>query len=150
VIATSINMHVKTYAVLERAAVKLHTSRREVVVRALMRIMSKVDTFQGWFTSVKYQPDDAGLKWRCFPIKLKPDEYEFFTDLRKVCKCSVSLLVAIALEKYLDEVLDESRDGVYNNTLFKNYLIRRMYISGVVCWMLCWGYPKEGDLPLLE
>ncbi|OHD63030.1 MAG: hypothetical protein A2176_09420 [Spirochaetes bacterium RBG_13_51_14] len=73
---------------------------------------------------------------------LKPDEYEFFLDLRKVFKQSVSRLVAYAIDKYLDEITQKIRKGS-DNYRFKNYAISRIIIEGVICWVLYWGVPRK-------
>jgi hypothetical protein len=52
------------------------------------------------------QAGNAGdVAWKCFHLALWPDKYEFFLDLRKVCKMSVLFLVAYAVSKYLQEVI---------------------------------------------
>jgi hypothetical protein len=142
-IATSINMQIDTFTLLSRAAVQLNTSRRAIIVRLLMRIMHNISRHQGGFTSVRYQPGNSEKRWHCFSIRFKPDENEFFMDLRKLCKCSVSLLVAIAVEKYLDEMIRNKKRTVYNNIMFENYLLSRTAVDGIISWQIHWGTPKS-------
>jgi hypothetical protein len=142
-IATSINMHVDTLGLISRGAAKLDISKRALIVRLLMRIMRDVGRFQRGFSTVKYQPDDNDGRWHCFSIRFKPDENEFFTDLRNFCKCSVSLLVAIAAEKYLAEILGENENEVYNNALFRNYNVRKEVTDGIIYWIISWGRGKN-------
>jgi hypothetical protein len=150
-LATSINVHIRTLSALSRAAQAMGVSRRDVVVRLLMRIMHDVDMYQSGCRTVRYQPDDEKGKWRCFPLKFKPDENEFFADLRKVCKCSVSLLVAMAVDRYLDELLTKSAGKIeYNYNIFRNYFIKKVIIDGIICWQIYWGTPKNHSRPRLE
>jgi hypothetical protein len=147
--ASSINMHQDTLARLSYAAVKLNTSRREVIVRLLMRVMRDIDAFRRGPGTVCYQPDDREGRWHCFAVKFKTDENEFFADLRKLCKCSVSFLVAIAVEKYLDDMLEENRKGIYDYTGFSGYQILKELSCGILCWRHYWGNPGK-TTPLLK
>jgi hypothetical protein len=141
--ATTINMHLDTLTSISRAAIKLKTSKRDIIVRLLMRIMREIDGFKAGFSSVRYQANDPEGRWHCFSINFKIDESEFFSDLRNFCKCSVSLLVAIAVEKYLGEMIEELKEGLHNYFRFSNYIIHREMIDGIVCWRLYWGSPMD-------
>lgn len=56
---------------------------------------------------VKYQSSRKKNSWRSFHIRLSDCDYEFFLDLRKVLKLSVSNILAHAVKKYLgDEIKD--------------------------------------------
>jgi hypothetical protein len=149
-IATTINMHLDTLYVIAGVASKLKTTKRDIVVRLLMRIMQDIVMYPVRFSAVRYQADDRKRRWHCFSIKFRPDENEFFTDLRKLCKCSVSCLVAIAAEKYLDEILAASGKKVHNKVRFSNYVIRRIFAGGLICWQLYWGYPHQKMTPMIE
>jgi hypothetical protein len=142
VIATSINMQNRIFDVISCAAVKRSTSKREIIVRLLMMVMRDVEKFRKDFIAVRYQPDDSLGRWYCFSIKFKPDESEFFSDLRKLCKCSVSLLVALAVEKYLDELMSSMVKKVINYPRFSGYRIICKIDSGTVTWKICWGTPS--------
>jgi hypothetical protein len=149
-LATSINMHRSTFLAVSRAAARLSTTRRSVVVRLLMRVMRDIDRHQGGFATISYQPEDPKGEWHCFSIRFRPDENGFFHDLRNTCKCSVSFLVAIAAEKYLDELLNENRGYVNKNIWFRNYVIHREVNDGLICWQIYWGYSKKHLRNLLE
>ena len=110
-----------------------------------MRLMRDLDHAKGDFdfTTVKYQSDDMPENWHCFHVRFKPDEYEFFIDLGKVCKCSVSLLVALAVDRYTDELIKEKavKKDVDNYILFKHYLLNKVIVDGIICWQMYWGIP---------
>lgn len=148
--ATSINMHADTNDRILCAAGRLGVSRRELVVRLLMRIMRDVASFHRRFRNIRYQSDDAGGHWHCFAIRFTPEETEFFSDLRNVCKCSVSLLVAIAVEKYLDEMLGDIKKEVYNYYQFNGYEIHMKQMNGTITWTIQWKPPKTIALHRLE
>lgn len=141
-IRTSINIHEHIHKKIVRAARTAGTSQHDIIMRLIMRMMQHVDDFQGDFTTAKYQGDDPDGRWHCFTIRLRPDENEYCVDLRKVCKRSVSLILALAVEKYLDALIDSS-NSVHNYVRFSNYVIRRYTIEGIICIQLCWGYPQK-------
>ena len=63
---------------------------------------------------------------------------EYFQDLRKLLKMSVSLLLALAVKKFLD---DPTVTIDTDNYLFKSYLIVKEIVDSITCWRLYWGYP---------
>jgi hypothetical protein len=137
---TSINMRHDVFLKIGLAAVRLGRTRREVVLMLLSRIMRDIDRFQGGFTLVKYQPRDPMKKWHCVPISLRKNENEFVTDFRKLGKCSVSYLVAIATERYLEELQNDG-DNRHNYAEFIHYAIGQRLEGGIICWELYWGDP---------
>lgn len=72
-----------------------------------------------------------------------------FIDLRKVCKRSVSLLVDIAIESYLSEVIEgftgKDKCGM-DNYPYHHYVIIGETIENVVCWRIYWGFPENLQL----
>jgi hypothetical protein len=52
----------------------------------------------------------------------------------------VSYLVAIAAERYLDELLHEERNR-HNYAMFTHYTIGQRAEGGTICWELYWGNP---------
>jgi hypothetical protein len=144
ILRTTLNIHVDILSRIYTAAIKLNKSHREIIILLFMRIMQNHSLLQGKFTTVKYQPDDERNKWHKFHICFKPDENEFFGDLRKFCKFSVSYLLAIAVREYLDELMgDAEKKSVDNYPYFNNYMIYREIVSGIISWRLYWGYPAE-------
>jgi hypothetical protein len=137
-LSTTLNIHRDTLTVLSRAAIKLGISRRDVIVSLLMRIMDNINIFRREFATIKYQPDASRGEWRCFSIKFRPEETEFFADLRNFCKCSVSFLVAIAVEKYLDDMLDDYDRHRHNYPRFCNYAMCKEIMNGSIFWIIYW------------
>ncbi|HNV45473.1 MAG TPA: hypothetical protein PLE73_02640 [Spirochaetota bacterium] len=140
-IKTTINIHVDTLGRVSAVAGALNMPRRDIIVALLMRIMKHNARFRRGFSTVTYQPDDPRGVWRCFSISFKKDENEFFVDLRKVCKRSVSYLVAIAVEEYLDDFVAEHINGMHNYAPFRHYVLRQEVIDDVICWHCYWGNP---------
>lgn len=140
-IVTTFNMHHDTLEKITVTAWRLGMSRRHVIMMLLMRLMNDQEVAMGGFTAVKYQSDDDSGKWHRFHFRFKPDEYEFCVDLRKLCKCSVSLLIAKAADKYCGDMLKDNFVDKYPK--FSNYVLHRELNDGIICWHLYWGYPAE-------
>jgi len=138
-LTTSINMHCKTRYSVIRAARILDMSQRDVVVLLLKRAMRDIDATQGGFSTVKYQQHRPREEWHCFCIQYHQDEYEFFNDLRRLCKRSVSRLLAIAVKKYLDELLGFSRKSIINYLGYLGYSVGKSIVKGIICWHFYWG-----------
>jgi hypothetical protein len=122
------------------AAARLGKSRREVILILLRRIMCDIDRYQGGFTLVKYQQRDPLRDWRCFPISLRKSENEFVADFRKLAKVSVSYMVAIAVERYLEDLLEDGGNR-HNYAELTHYAIGQRIEGGIICWELYWGDP---------
>ena len=109
-----------------------------------MKIMKNYRLFVRGFSTVKYQPDDAKKKWHRFHIRFREDENEFFVDLRKVCKFSVSYLLAKAVDLYLDKLWEEDGEKCVDNyRTFNNYVLHHTVIDGIISFQSYWGYPDK-------
>ncbi len=146
-IATTVNLHNNTLVKITNSAVQLKKSRHEIIVILLGRIMNDHERIKHRFTSVKYQPDDSRENWHCFHIRFRQDEYEFFLDLRKLCKCSVSLLIAIAVDRYIHEIGNNSHKYVDKYLEFNIYILKKKLTDGIISWHLNWVYSKKHIKP---
>lgn len=146
--ATTLNMHRAVLLKVSKAAAHRNVSRRSLIIDLLMRVLREHDSFMGRAALVKYQPDDADGNWHRFHIRFKQEEYEFFLDLRKICKCSVSLLLALAVDRYLCEHASVESVGVDKYIYFNKYILERGVLEGYICWHIYWGYEKNKQDPL--
>ena len=139
-IQTTLNMHIAVLEKIAGVATALNTSKRDIVVRLLRKTMRDVGRFKHRFRTVKYQPDDAGGNWHCFHICFRDDENEYFVDLRKLCKYSVSHLLAIAVNRYIHELI---QNPMNNYTDFCDYYLFHEIVEGIKSWRFYWGYPEK-------
>ena len=143
-LSTTLNIHVDVFAKITQEAVRLKKSRKFVIILLFMQIMKNYQLFMRGFSTVKYQPDDAKKNWHCFHIRFREDENEFFVDLRKVCKFSVSYLLAKAVDLYLDKLWEEDLEkSVDNYRTFNNYVLHHTVIDGIISLQSYWGYPEK-------
>ncbi|MBP7737229.1 MAG: hypothetical protein KA369_14715 [Spirochaetes bacterium] len=141
-IETTINLNSYIFSLISRAALLTGLSKSDIISSVMRRLGDDYENMTNTWTRVRYQKRDANPYWHILHITLKPDEYEYFLDLRKVFKFSVSCLVAIAVEKYLDEIMKMLSENI-DIYRYCNYLFTRRIIDGVVCWILSWGVPRH-------
>ncbi len=137
---TTLYVHVDTLAHINKAALALGTSRSKIVKILLKKAMKNIPDPGRMGKLVKYQPRSSRENWHRFHIQLRIDDYEYLLDLRKLLKMSVSSILAYALQKYGDEVINTKKT---DNYLYRNYLIMREVIDGIICWRFIWGYPPR-------
>jgi hypothetical protein len=77
-------------------------------------------------------------EWRRVHVRFEADEYEYFLDLRKLMKMSLSLILSIAVDRHLDTM---SKDTDKNR--YRNYIIIKESIDEITCWRMIWGYPPS-------
>ena len=142
-VATTINMHKDTLAKITNAAVRQKKSRHEIIIILLKRLLNDHEKIKHRFISIKYQSDDSSMMWHCFHIRFRPDEYEFFIDLRKLCKCSVSLLIAIAVNRYNNDLNTNDNKTVDKYQQFNKYILRKRFVDGIISWHIFWMDTKK-------
>ncbi len=141
IIETTINIDHDVLEKISRAAIRAGVSRRDMISSLLRRLSDDHEMMMRSWERVRYQERNNDNRWKCLHVVLWPDEYEFFLDLRKAYKQSISRLIAYAVEKYLDEVINYVMKNTDNNR-YKNYVIVCNIIDGVVCWGYYWGVPR--------
>lgn len=142
-IRTSLNMHITTKEKINNAASRLNKTKKEIIVLLLYCIVKDFKKNHVIFKSVSYQASDSEENWAPFQIRLKEVDYEFFTDFRNFYKMSVSLLLALATEKYLPrlENLDDD-ENVHNYVENSGYRVTYSANSEEVTWITTWEHPN--------
>ncbi len=137
---TTLNVQIDILTKITRAAQKRGISRSDLIILLIKKTMDSISDPVRIGTMVKYQkrmkPDD----WHTFHIRLQMDDYEYLLDLRKLLKMSVSLILAYAVEKYLDEII---KGNITDNYQHKNYLVIKELIGNIICWKFIWGLPPN-------
>jgi hypothetical protein len=139
---TTINIGTDIASRLKAAAADRGVSRREMI-SALLNYSSR--RMRGESVSrvcVRYQERRPSGEWHRLHVVLRRDEYDFFVDLRKVFRMSVSLFIAMAIELYLDEMI-AGMVGCTDNYRYRNYAMIKVPVGDITCWLLCWGIHPE-------
>ncbi len=119
---------------------------RTFIIKVLMqRIMSNNQHMIKSNARIKYQSRDNKDNWHRLHLVLNEYEYEYYLDMRKFYKMSVSFILAYAARRYLDEILNELLNGSKNtdNYYYKNYIFIRKTMNKVICWQIYWGLPQK-------
>ena len=116
-------------------------SRNEVIKNLLKMIMDNEANHFSFNRSIRYQDSASKEKWRKFHLLLKIDEYEYFIDLRKFFKMSVSAIVAYAANKYFKKIIKSKTTT--DNYWFQSYILIEETINDVKTWKIFWGFPLK-------
>lgn len=138
-ISTTLHISNDILSCIDRACAKTGISRSILASSALRLIMNKHSIPANHGTAVRYQKRASPETWNILHVRFGNNEYEFFTDMRKVLKMSVSLLLAYAVALYYDEII-----GIDNNEIkgdnyhfFRHVLSTAITQTGI-CWKLNW------------
>ncbi len=116
------------------------TSRSDMIVMLLREVMNDMPDPAGAGKMVQYQKKGKAEDWYRFHVNLRMDEYEYFLDVRRLLKMSVSLILAYAVNKYLKQLMNTINTDNYQH---KNYILAKTVIDNIVCWKLIWGFPPN-------
>ena len=135
---TTLNIHADISRKIAGTMLSMGIRRSELVVLLLHRIMDETGHSVRMGRLVQYQKRRPKHEWRRIHVFVEADEYECFLDMRKLMKLSLSHILAIAVDKYLDEIV---REKYSDNNRYKNYIIINEEIDAIPCWRLIWGNP---------
>ncbi|NCU32815.1 MAG: hypothetical protein EOM23_07780 [Candidatus Moranbacteria bacterium] len=148
---TSVYVNDERKAKIVAVALFLGVSRNRIICLLLDRLMQDYEFMYQRKRTVEYQPDQPKEEWSRMSVRFHHASYEKYTDVRKISKISVSFLLAIAVDKYLEELLLEMVDTSVKRTEI-NYSItfheiRYNIYENCTEWLFCW---EENPVPLLK
>jgi len=114
----------------------------DVVALLLRKILSAGNLYAKKFVAVKYQAADPDKNWKTATVYFEDVDYEFFTDMRKFFKESVSLLLSQAIDLFLDTILSEVKE-ILLNYANSDWDIRRDDVEMGVIWTIFWKNPGK-------
>ena len=118
----------------------LGKSRTETIIILMKKIMD-CDKMKALInSSIKYQKNDDHNNWHRFHLSLLDVDYEYFLDLRKLMKMSVSNILAYAVNKFLHTL---NKQNFTDNYTFSNYILVKNSVDGIIFWQLFWGIPRK-------
>jgi hypothetical protein len=137
---TTLNIHRDILKIIEKNAQKMSISRSELIITLLKMTMNSFSSSCNLGKLVRYQKRSDPDAWHVFHIKFRVDEYEYFLDLRKLMKMSLSRILAYAVKRFLKE---HETINISDNYRYKNYVIIKELFNDTTCWKLVWGYPSQ-------
>jgi hypothetical protein len=107
---------------------KLKALEHEIPYKTLMKLcidmyIAKSDKANFKESSLAYQPD--GESFQKVHVSMLPAEYDVYFDLKKVSRISFSLIVALAIDTYLETVLSQNQEFSYPVTVYTKLCISK-------------------------
>ena len=87
---------------------------------------------------VRYQSRDIAHRGRAIHVRLSKVDYEYFLDLRRLQKMSVSLILALAVRKFS---IEQEYSDASDNYQWKSYILIKEAIGTIIIWKHVWGFP---------
>ena len=137
---TTLNIRTDISEKITLAARSRDISRSEMIVILIKKVMDDISNPGRIGKLVQYQDRRDPDEWHTFHLYVREDDYEYFLDLRKLLKMSVSLILAYAVEKFLDKLM---KRNITDNNRFRNYVIIKDVIDNIICWRFIWGFPPN-------
>ena len=139
-IETTININKDILENITKVSRIIGKSRTDTIVMLLKKVMKTDGGKACIHRRIKYQESRDRREWHTLHISFSGDEYEYFLDLRKLLKMSLSYIVAYAAKKYLNNLIkDKDTDNYY----FENYILAKEEADGIIYWKFFWGAPGK-------
>lgn len=135
---TTLNVHVDILKQITAAAKKSGISRSKMITILIKRVMDDIPNPGRMGSLVRYQKRRRHDQWIPVHLYLRIDDYEYFQDLRKLRKMSISLILAYAVKNFLIKLLESKN---MDNYRYRNYIIIREIIDNIISWRIFWGFP---------
>jgi hypothetical protein len=137
---TTLNVHVEILETIALAAASAGISRSKMITMLIKMTMDDIPDPARIGSMVRYQKRRKPDEWRQIHLQLRIDDYEYFQDLRKLRKMSISYILAYAIENFLARLLDNRNTDNYR---YQNYIVIQETIENITSWRFIWGYPPN-------
>ena len=145
-IETTVHIHKKTLEMLNKSANLTGETRTYIISLLMQKVMNNNHEKLKFFSRIRYQEQDKKVNWHRLHITLNEYEYEYYLDMRKFFKMSVSFILARAVRRYLNEVVYKLLDKnvITDNYRYRNYIfIKDTTEDEIICWKIYWGLPNS-------
>lgn len=148
---TTINIDIEVYSKLSQAAAKHHVSRSRLIAVLIEQFVVKEKIPHISRGTVQYQQSRNKEQWRKLHVVLPIHVHDYFDDVRKLWKMSLSYLVAMVVEKYLF-LLDENIIKTLADKYWHGgHTIIHFIDNGLQYMLCCWGVPEHPpEIPLQQ
>ncbi len=137
---TTLNIRADLLDQITHAAKTNNISNSEMISILIQKVLEENINQGPLGKRVRYQRRRNPHEWRIFHVKIREDMYEYWLDLRKLLKLSVSFILAYAVKKYLSKLIEgKDTDNYHPN----NYIIAKESYDNVIVWKLIWGFPPD-------
>jgi len=137
---TTLNIRIDIYEKIMMTARLKGVSCSEIIIVLIKKMMDEISDPGRMGRLIQYQERCMPADWHTFHLSAREDEYEYLLDLRKLLKMSVSLILACAVDKFLDKI---RKGKITDNNRYRNYIIIKEAIDEIICWRFIWGFPPN-------
>ncbi len=147
-------------ALLAEAEEKTKRPKEELLVLAMRMMLKDCELYHREDGRIEYQKrvdKETGEKIKKHRVKMKVNvrEYDYYQDMRKIFRRSISHAMAIAVRTYLativEAIVNKTADVVFADTYpFENYAISINRICYAPSFRIWWGLPKNLDLLFIK
>jgi hypothetical protein len=137
---TTLNIRADILEQIARVANSNGISCSEMIALLIQQVTADIANPGRIGRMVQYQGRRSTPEWHVLHVQVREDMYEYWLDLRKLLKMSVSLILAYAVKKFLCKLM---KINSTDNYLCKNYIIAKEIIDSVIVWKFIWGYPPN-------
>ncbi len=147
-------------ALLENAEETTKYPKEKLLMLAMRKMMKDYEAYERTDSRIEYQKrfnEDTGERIKKQRVKMKVSfcDYNYFQDMRRIFRRSISLVMAIAVYTYLAEIiekiLNKEIEAVLADTYpFQNYAIMGKCIENIPTWRIWWGVPSKLKLLLTK
>jgi len=135
-IETTINLRTEIKKRILLASARSGISCSDIVMAAMRFMVQEIDRGARLGTRVKYQPRCDDGEWKNLHVQLGPEDYEFFLDMKKFMKMSVSYIISRAIKKHLNEIL---KTNITDNNPLSGYSVIFEKFNEIRSWRILWG-----------
>lgn len=144
-VQTSFHIHVNIFNKLLRAEQRTGLPLLNIISEIMYQFAKDYRNNKIIPGTVKYQKRDTKHKWIIFRVALEPEDYELFTDMRKVMKRSVSYLIALAVKKYLNRIINNILKKAYKFSQLIHQSIGKNF-RNMKEWVLTWKFVRKSKI----
>src|SRR5271157_5384356 len=137
---TTLNIRIDILEQIKKAAEDKGISYSEMIFLLMTKVTNDVGMPGKIGRLIQYQIRRRPEDWHVFHVNVREDMYEYWLDLRKLLKMSVSLILAYAVKRYLKDAIKIKNT---DNNLCKNYIIVKQVVDSVIIWKFIWGFPPN-------
>ena len=135
-IETTVNINDELLEMLDNAAESLGLSRSRLISVLLVKYVKQNRGGKWAFSRLRYQERRDGCFYSKKTIFLRKDVYDVWCDVRKLFKLSASYIIALAIKKYLGQILKNQK---VPHNYFPMYVAIASQIGNLNSYSIIWG-----------
>ena len=144
-IETTLHIHKNILEMLNKSSEITGKNRTYLIKLMMQRIMNDNQKLLKSYSRIQYQGRDTKENWHRLHVVVNEYEYEYYQDMRKFFKMSISFILAYAVMRYLEDIISEllNMNKSTDKYFFRNYIFIKETVNGAICWQLYWGIPQK-------